>query len=302
MFKNIKEYNFRNIVGHFVLMKNTKIVNNPEKYKFIDQQVEEIKQDMIRNTKDYYKATTGYDEELDTEDTFSLDALNEDMTTRKVADLYEPVYGYIGVEKIRGILIYFLGNEEDKLKYVYSCTCNSYTDKEVDNLEIEVIDESDYPYSLEFKNQIEFEEERDEEILKTRELTILDPFRLENFPDFVYCIVPFEEADYNAKVKLEKVENKNMYTLYHNQEGILYLIQEPNSQYLLFKPIVKINKEKALKEYIDTIITILKNDWNGKMEDILFIMNAYASIIEKCFIKGDLPFEAINEIMNRLRN
>lgn len=117
MYKKFKEYSFRDIVGKFVLMKNTDIFRNANKYKYIDESVEKIKQYIIKDTKDYYIDTLQYDEELDFEDTFSVEKLNEDMTTRKVTQLYEPMYGYVSIDRKKGGL-YLLGNEEDKLKNI----------------------------------------------------------------------------------------------------------------------------------------------------------------------------------------
>lgn len=43
MYKKFKDYDFREIAGHFVLIKNTNIVKEPDKYNDIDESVEKIK-------------------------------------------------------------------------------------------------------------------------------------------------------------------------------------------------------------------------------------------------------------------
>ena len=299
-YKELTEYDFRDVVGHFVLIKNTDIVDNPNEYKYIDDSIESIKQDIIRDTKDYYTNNMGYKEEDDYEDTFNLDALNEEMTTRKVNDLTEPLYGYIGIEINRGLVVYLLGNKEDKLKYVYGSTYWAYHDKNLTNAFVKVIDDEDYEYVLEFKNQIQNEEERDENVIKTRALKEMDPYRLDFSPDFVNCIVPYKKADYSAKVKLKKFEDGIIYGTYHNQEGILELVKNDNNQFLLFRPTENMDEDKDLKEYIDTIADGFKKDYNVEGKDVIEIIKRYSKEIEKSYIKGDLPFEIIRKIMDEI--
>lgn len=297
-YKKIKEYNFRDIVGHYILMKNTKIVKKPNNYSYIDEGIENLKKLIIKDTKEYYTSNYGYDEENDFEGTFSLDALNEEMTTRKVTDLYEPLYGYVGIEKERGFIIYLLGNKEDKLKYVYAPTYFSYTDKNIKNVEIKIIDDEDFQYTIEFSNQIQNEEERDEHVIKTREIKEIDEFRLDFSPDFVNCIVPYKNADYTAKVKLKKYEKNTIFATYHNQEGILEVVNNDDSRFLLFKPLEKRNEQEELKSYINSVIAGIKNDYAEDDRTILNIIRKYHKEIENSFIKGDLPFEIIIKIMN----
>ena len=301
-FKKLDKYDFREIVGHFILIKNTYIIKNPDEYNFIDEEIESIKQGIIRDTKEYYTNNAGYNEEYDMEDTFSLDALNEDMTTRKVSDLYEPLFGYVGIEKNRGLVVYLLGNKEDKLKYVYGTTYWPYNDNSLADAFVKIIDDEDFEYAIEFKNQIQNDEEREEEIIKTRDLKGLDQYRLKFSPDFVNCIVPYKRADYSAKVKLEKFENGIIYGMYHNQEGLLELVDNNKSQFLLFKPLEKLDDDQALKEYINAIIDGFKKDYDGKDEDIVEIIKAFHNEIENGYIKGDLPFEVIRRIMDEIND
>lgn len=296
-YKKIRDYKFRDIVGHYVLMKNTNIVKKPNKYSFIDKGVENAKKLIIKDTKEYYTNNFGYNEENDYEDTFSLKALNEEMTTRKVSDLYEPLYGYVGIEKERGFIIYLLGNPEDKLKYVYAPTYCGCSDSRLKNVEIKIINDEDFRYDLEFKNQIQNEEERDENVIQTRDIETIDEFRTYFSPDFVNCIVPYKNADYTAKVKLTRIDNGTIFAIYHNQEGILELIKQENSHFLLFKPIEKQNEKEALKEYVDAIIDGIKKDYDESNDVIYELVKTHSNEIEKGYIKGDLPFETIIKIM-----
>lgn len=99
MYKNFRDYSFREIVGHFVLIKNINYIKNEFDSDWFETRVEETKKQIIEDTKNYYKENYGYDDTFDTEDAFSIDALNEEMTTRKIDDWYEPLYGYVGIEK-----------------------------------------------------------------------------------------------------------------------------------------------------------------------------------------------------------
>ena len=300
MYKKFIDYQFREIVGKFVLMRNTDIVKDANKYLYIDNSVEDIKKMIIEDTKNYYKDTMQYNEELDFEDTFSIDALNEEMTTRKVTDLYEPIYGYVGIEKKRGFVLYLLGNEEDKLKYVYSPTYWSCDNEILNNMEIEIIEEEDYEHARVFKEQIQDDEELDEDVIKTREIKELDLFRLKVAPDFVSCIVVYKNANYTAKVKLQRLEQQNIYAKYHEQEGTLKLVNNNDNYYLLFIPTKKINEEFALKEYVSNIIYVLNRDFGLEEKDAVEFLKEFQSIIEKGYISGDLPFETILKIWDEL--
>ncbi|MCR5185618.1 MAG: hypothetical protein K6D97_00680 [Clostridia bacterium] len=123
-----------------------------------------------------------------------------------------------------------------------------------DEIEIEILEDGEYEYEKEFKEEIEGNEERDEEVLKTRDIKEIDKFRLEAFPDYVNCVVPYKNTDYSAKVKLEKIEGNTIYAKYHNKIGVLELINENNSQFLIFKPIEETDESKGFKEYVETII------------------------------------------------
>ena len=300
MYKRFKEYSFRDIVGKFVLMKNTDIFRNANEYKYIDESVEKIKQYIIKDTKDYYIDTLQYDEELDFEDTFSVENLNEDMTTRKVTQLYEPMYGYVSIDRKRGFVLYLLGNEEDKLKYVYSPTYWSCDDKFIENIEIKIIDEDEYEYARLFKEQIQDDEESDEDVINTRNLKELDMFRIEFSPDFVSCFVRYKNINYIAKVKLERLEQENIYAKYHESTGILKLIKENNNYYLIYIPVKKINEELAFKKYISSILTALYEDFDVEEDDAIKLIKEFQETIKSGYISGDLPNETIIKIWNKL--
>ena len=297
MFKNIRDFNFREIIGHFVLMRNTDIVKNPQKYEFIDEQIEEIKKDIVNNTFDYYK---GQNEEADVEDFINMDALNEEMTTRKVTDLHEPIYAYIGVDSVRGSVVYFLGNEEDKVRFVYATSFLKLNNPKLDNTEIEIIDE--YPYEAELKNQIKDEEESDEDVIKTREIKEIDIYRSDYSPDFVNCIVPFADAEYSAKVKLEKIQDGIIYGLYHDIEGIITIQKNNEMNYLLFKPMNKIDDIEALNDFVKSIIDCFTTDYGATQDQIEQIVEVYEEMIKNSYIKGDLPFETIGKIWDDMTN
>lgn len=297
MYKNFRDYSFREIVGHFVLIKNINNIKNAIDSDWLETRFEETKKQIVEDTKNYYKENHGYDDTFDTEDTFCIEALNEEMTTRKIDEWYEPLYGYVGIEKNRGFILYLLGNIEDKVKYVFLPTYCSSENSNLDNIEVEIIDDYDYCYSIEFKEQIKDDEELDEDIINTRTLRKLDIFRLKEFPDFVTCIVPYKDANYTAKVKLLKYENNNIYAKYQNQEGILKLIKNKNSSFLIFKPLYIVDEEDALKEYVNTISDGLEKDYNIDKRECLEIIEQFQQIIEKGYINGDLPFETLRMIM-----
>lgn len=184
------------------------------------------------------------------------------------------------MKKNRGFILYLLENKEDKVKYVFLPTYCSCENSNLDNIEVEIIDDDYYEYSIEFKEQIKNDEELDEDVIKTRTLEELDIFRLKEFPDFVSCIVPYKDANYTAKVKLLKYENNNIYARYHNQEGILKLIKNENSSLLLFKPLYVVDDENALKEYINTISDGLEKDYNIDKDECLIIIEQFQCIIK----------------------
>lgn len=302
MYKNFRDYSFREIAGHFVLIKNINAIKNAIDSNWLEERVEEIKKEIIEDTKKYYKDNFGYDDTFDFEDTFSIEALNEDMTTRKITDWYEPLYGYVCIEKNRGFILYLLGNYEDKVKYVFLPTYCSCTNSNLDDVKIEIIEDEEYDHATEFKEQIKDDEELDEDIINTRLLKEIDIFRLKQFPDFVTCFVPYKNANYTAKVKLLKYEDNNIYAKYHNLEGILKLIHRNNNLYLIFQPIYLADEEKELKEYINSITEILEKDYNIYKSDSAEIIIAFKHVIEKGYIKGDLPFEIANQIIDLIDN
>ena len=170
MYRKFKDYDFREIVGHFVLIKNTNIVKEPDKYNDIDESVEKIKNLIVEDTREHYKKQSEDDMDDCIDEVFNIEALNEEMPTRSIYDLYEPMYGYVGIEKKRGLLLYLLGNEEDKMRYVYAPTYFAYGISDIDNIEIEIIDNTDYANFIEFKDQLQNDEELDEEVIKTRNI------------------------------------------------------------------------------------------------------------------------------------
>ena len=293
MYKKLKDYDFREIAGQFVLIKNTNIVKEPDKYNDIDESVEKIKKLIVEDTREYYKSQS----EDDIDDAINIDALNEEMPTRSIYDLYEPMYGYVGIEKKRGLLLYLLGNEEDKMRYVYAPTYFAYG---ISDIEIEIIDNTDYANSIEFKDQLQNDEELDEEVIKTRNLKELDIFRLKTFPDFVSCIILYKNVAHFAKVKLTKYENGNIYATYHKQIGTLKIIENDNTLTLLFKPNYAIDNEECLNEYITDIIQELENDFGLEKSEIIDLIKNFQHNIEKGYIQGDLPFETINKIWNEI--
>ena len=297
MYKKFKDYDFREIVGHFVLMRNTTIINDPDN-SYIDERIEEAKKHIVEDTKNYYKDVYGYDESFDYENTFSIDALNEEMTTRKITDLYEPMYGYVCIEKNRGFILYILGNDEDKMKYIYAPTYWSCEKHNVDNFEMKILDDDEFEHSKIFKEHIEFDEEQDEDVIKTRELTNLDMFRLKFSPDFVTCIVSYKNTNYTAKVKLSRYENNTIYAKYHEQEGIISLVKQNNATFLFFKPIHIINEKEALNKYILNIMDGLEKDFDIERENCLKIIKDFQFIIEKGYINGDLSFETVLKIID----
>lgn len=302
MYRKFNDYSFRDIAGHFVLIKNIDDIKNAIDSNWLEERVEEVKKEIVEDTKKYYKDNYGYDDTFDFEDTFSIEALNEDMTTRKISDWYEPLYGYVCIEKNRGFIVYLLGNDEDKVKYVFLPTYCSCQNNNLDNVEVEIIDDEDYKYAIDFKEQIKDDEEADENIIKTRYLKEIDIFRLKQFPDFVTCFVPYKNSNYTAKVKLLKYENNNIYAKYHNQEGILNLMNKKNNLFLVFQPMCVANEENELKEYINSIVEILEKDYNINKSDSIEIIIDYKSIIEKGYIQGDLPFEIANKIIDLIDN
>ena len=297
MFKKLREYEFREIINQFVLMRNTDIVKNPIEYEYIDKEVEEIKKDIVNNTVDYYQ---NKNENLDAEELFNMDNLNEVMPVRSVYDLYEPIYAYIGVDSKRGYVLYLLGNKEDKQRYVYSYVYYRLSDHRLDNVEIEILDE--YQYELEVKSQLQFDEERDKHTIQTRDIRKLDLYRTDNSPDYVNCVVQFKNAVYSAKVKLKKIENEIIYALYHNIEGTVSVINRDGMNYLLFKPIRKIDEEKVLKEYLVEIADCFRSDYQATNDQIEQIVQVYEDMIRNCYVKGDLPFETIEKIMDDMNN
>ena len=301
MYKKFKDYDFREITGHFVLIKNTNIVKEPDKYNDIDESVEKIKKLIVEDTRKYYKNQSEDDIDDSIDDAINIDALNEEMPTRSIYDLYEPMYGYVGIEKKRGLLLYLLGNEEDKMRYVYAPTYLAYGISDIDNIEIEIIDKTDYANSIEFKDQLQNDEELDEEVIKTRNLKEFDIFRLKTFPDFVNCIILYKNVAHFAKVKLTKYENGNIYATYHKQIGTLKIIKNYNTLTLLFKPNQTIDNEECLNEYITDIIQELENDFGLEKSEIMDFVKNFKSNIEKGYIEGDLPFEIINKIWNEMK-
>ncbi len=300
MYRKFKEYSFREIVGKFILMKNTDIFKNANEYNYIDESVEKIKQYIIKDTKDYYIGTLQYDEEMDFEDTFSIENLNEDMTTRKVTQLYEPMYGYISIDRKRGFVLYLLGNDEDKLKYVYSPTYWSCDNKLIENIEVKIIEEEEYKYAELFKEQIQDDEESDENVINTRKLKELDIFRTEFSPDFVSCLVQYKNLKYIAKVKLKGLEKGNIYAKYHESTGILKVIKKNNSYCLIFIPIEKIDEKLALKKYISSILMALYNEFGVEWCDAIKLIKEFQDTIEKGYISGEFPNETIIKIWDKL--
>lgn len=300
MYRKFKEYSFREIVGKFILMKNTDIFKNANEYNYIDESVEKIKQYIIKDTKDYYIGTLQYDEEMDFEDTFSIENLNEDMTTRKVTQLYEPMYGYISIDRKRGFILYLLGNDEDKLKYVYSPTYWSCDNKLIENIEVKIIEEEEYKYADLFKEQIQDDEESDEDVINTRKLKELDIFRTEFSPDFVSCLVQYKNLKYIAKVKLKGLEKGNIYAKYHESTGILKVIKKNNSYCLIFIPIEKIDEKLALKKYISSILMALYNEFGVEWCDAIKLIKEFQDTIEKGYISGEFPNETIIKIWDKL--
>lgn len=300
MYRKFKEYSFREIVGKFILMKNTDIFKNANEYNYIDESVEKIKQYIIKDTKDYYIGTLQYDEEMDFEDTFSIENLNEDMTTRKVTQLYEPMYGYISIDRKRGFILYLLGNDEDKLKYVYSPTYWSCDNKLIENIEVKIIEEEEYKYADLFKEQIQDDEESDEDVINTRKLKELDIFRTEFSPDFVSCLVQYKNLKYIAKVKLKGLEKGNIYAKYHESTGILKVIKKNNSYCLIFIPIEKIDEKLALKKYISSILMALYNEFGVEWCDAIKLIKEFQDTIEKGYISEEFPNETIIKIWDKL--
>ncbi|MBQ9266948.1 MAG: hypothetical protein IJ217_01500 [Clostridia bacterium] len=297
MYKKFKDYNFREIAGHFILMRNTNIVKNTENFIDIDEHIEKCKRDIIEDTKSYYLEMGEYDEEFDYENTFNLDALNEDMTTRKVTDLYEPMYGYICIEKNRGFILYLLGNEEDKLKYVYAPTYWSCENESIDDYEIEIIDDGEYEHAIEFKELIQDDEELDDYVIETRGLKRLDSFRLRYSPDFVNCIISYKNTSFSAKVKLEKIYHNTIYAKYHEQEGVVKLVEDNNISFLFFKPIEQPDDEVALNEYVSAIMELLDKDFGVEEDNCIEFVKDYQKDIETGYINGDLPLETIVRIL-----
>ncbi|MCR5185617.1 MAG: hypothetical protein K6D97_00675 [Clostridia bacterium] len=92
MYKNFKEFNFREIVGKFVLIKNTKIVKQPKDHLFVDECMNDYKTQRIEEIKAYRKQKDEYYEADYLEDKILSDSLDEAITTRTVEDLHEPLY------------------------------------------------------------------------------------------------------------------------------------------------------------------------------------------------------------------
>lgn len=302
MYKKFEEYSFRELVGKFVRIKNTELIKNPKDFSYIDDTVEEAKQVIIDDTKQYYAEKFGYDESSDYEDTFSMEKLNKEMTTRKVDDLYEPMYGYFCIEKNRGFVLYVLGNDEDKLKYIFCPTYFKCNDERVKDIEIELIADEEYSNADIFKEQIQYDEERNENVIKTRNLTNLDTYRVEHSPDYVTCFIMYEKANYTAKVKLVDFKNDTIYAEYHDQMGRLKLVNVENGSFLLFKPIGWHNNKKSLKSYMAEILNELIREFCLEDSDAIELVYEYSQMIDECYIAGDLPFETICKIGDDLKD
>ena len=307
MYKKFKDYRFDELAGHFVLIKNTKIVKNPEAFSYIDRAIERTKKDIIETTKQYYKEKYDFDDTIDYNDNFSIESLNESMTTRTVKDLYEPMYGYFCIEKTRGYILCLLGNDEDKLRYVCAplyFLCDS-SEPFKDDIEIEIIDDSEFENALLLKEHLQDDEELDEDVINTRKLKNLDIYRTEFSPDYVSCIVSYKNNSYTAKVKLSKYENGTIYAKYHDQEGILNLVESNGTSFLTFNPLKTSNESKALKKYIHSIIDGLMKDYfdcGMARETATYMVKTFKDEIEEAYINGDLPFEIIHKMWDLIED
>jgi len=290
MYKKFCEYSFRDLLGKFVLVKNSKFKDYMNDYS-LDKFVDDTKKEILKNTFDYYN-----DKDYSTDlDFINIDNLNEDMSNRKADEVYEPFYGYFTIDKEYGYVFYFLGNEEDKLKYVYAPTFIEYNNQIINDADIEIIDEIDYQYFDQFLNQIELDEVRNEDILNTRNNKELDIYRIESNPDQVNCLIKNNNKIYSTKVMLLKELNDFFIARYYNHIGILMEIKDNNSNYLIFYPDKTIT-EKDSNLYVMDVIKKLKDDYG--LDDLNYndIDEDFIELIRKSFIQGDTISEAINEI------
>ena len=76
MYRKFNDYSFRDIAGHFVLIKNIDAIKNAIDSNWLEERVEEVKKEIVEDTKKYYKDNYGYDDTFDFEDTFSIEAIN----------------------------------------------------------------------------------------------------------------------------------------------------------------------------------------------------------------------------------
>lgn len=290
MYKKLCEYSFRDLLGKFVLVKNSKFKDYMNDYS-LDKFVDDTKKEILKNTFDYYNDK----DNLTDLDFINIDNLNEDMSNRKVDDVYEPFYGYFTIDKEYGYVFYFLGNEEDKLKYVYAPTFIEYNNQIINDADIEIIGEIDYQYFDQFLNQIELDEVRNEDILNTRNNKELDIYRIKSNPDQVNCLIKNNNKIYSTKVMLLKELNDFFIARYYNHIGILMKIKDNNSNYLIFYPDKTIT-EKDSNLYVMDVIKKLKDDYG--LDDLNYndIDEDFIELIRKSFIKGDTISEAINEI------
>lgn len=290
MYKKLCEYSFRDLLGKFVLVKNSKFKDYMNDYS-LDKFVDDTKKEILKNTFDYYNDK----DNLTDLDFINIDNLNEDMSNRKVDDVYEPFYGYFTIDKEYGYVFYFLGNEEDKLKYVYAPTFIEYNNQIINDADIEIIGEIDYQYFDQFLNQIELDEVRNEDILNTRNNKELDIYRIKSNPDQVNCLIKNNNKIYSTKVMLLKELNDFFIARYYNHIGILMKIKDNNSNYLIFYPDKTIT-EKDSNLYVMDVIKKLKDDYG--LDDLNYndIDEDFIELIRKSFIQGDTISEAINEI------